>query len=359
MGQILDRHSRFRSPLIGPGDLGIYRPTREALENVLSGFLLPQTTILPLEFCRGVVVGLTVIESSIVRGIALDRPFVLVGPNNSIQVLIVVICRQPFGVISPPSLSLEVIQRNIPSLRISGVTSWVCGVHSMPSEPVLRGVSEQPLAEPDETLLPVTRIVQPLCSGELLRLVGSLLSGSSPPAYQDDQEDESASEGHEKNLPPLESVGVALRGGRGVDSGDGRQRWDTRRSGGLWNHDQLGKADAHQGDNRRAALATRVNTRASPQHLAIRVPTGKAGAGSRTGATRTIGIAGLAGGSRLVEELILRTCGETTSVCENRSIGWTARALVERSARTRGAVGVTGETDAGGTEGAGGTGCNT
>ena len=67
----------------------------------------------------------------------------------------------------------------------------------------------------------------------------------------------------------------------------------------------------------------------------------------------------MAGRSRLVEKLILCTGGETTSVCEDWSIGWTARALVERSARTRGAVGVTGETDAGGTEGVGRTGCNT
>ena len=260
MGQILDRQSRFRSPLIGPGDLGIYRPTREALENVLSGFLLPQTAILPLELCRGVVVGLTVIESSVVRGIAQDRPFILVGPNNPIEVLVVMICRQPFGITSPLSLPLEVLQRNIPPLRISRVTSWVRGVRSVPSEPVLRGVSEQPLAESDEALLPITGIVQLLCGGEFLRLVGSLLSGSSSPAHQDDQEDESASEGHEKNLPPLESVGVALRGCRGVDSGDGGQRWDTRRSRGLGNHDQLGQTDAHQGDNRRAALATRINT---------------------------------------------------------------------------------------------------
>ena len=104
----------------------------------------------------------------------------------------------------------------------------------MPSEPVLRGVSEQPLTESDEALLPVTGIVQLLCgSGELLHLVGSLLSTSSPPAHQDDQEDESASEGHGQNLPPLESVGVALCGCRGVGSGDGGQRWDTRRSRGL------------------------------------------------------------------------------------------------------------------------------
>ena len=260
VGHIPDRQSRFRSPLIRPGDLGIYRPTREALENVLSGFLPPQTTILPLELCRGVVVGLTIIESSIVRGIAHDRPFVLVGPNNPIKVLVVVICWQPFGITSPPSLPLEVLQRNIPPLCISRVTSWVRGVRSVPSEPVLRGMSEQPLAESDEALFPVTRIIQLLCGGELLRLVGSLLSGSSPPAHQDDQEDESASEGHEKYLPPLESVGVALRGCRRVDSGDSGQRWDTCRSRGLGNHDQLGQTDAHQGDNRRAALATRIDT---------------------------------------------------------------------------------------------------
>ena len=110
----------------------------------------------------------------------------------------------------------------------------------MPSEPVLRDVSEQPLAESDEALLPATRIVQLLCGGKLLRLVGPLLPGSSPPAHQNDQEDESASEGHEKNLPPLEFVGIALCRGRGVDSGDAGQRWDIRRSGWFWNHDQLG-----------------------------------------------------------------------------------------------------------------------
>ena len=138
---------------------------------------------------------------------------------------------QPFGITFPVPRGPPT---QYPPLCISRVTSWVYGVRLVPSEPVLRGVSEQPLAESDEVLLPVTGIVQLLCGGgELLHLVGSLLSTSSPPAHQDDQEDESASEGHGQNLPPLESVGVALCGCRGVGSGDGGQRWDTRRSRGL------------------------------------------------------------------------------------------------------------------------------
>ena len=202
---------------------------------------------------------LTAIESAIFGRTAPDRLFVLVGANDSIEVVIVMICRQPFGIISPPPLFLEVLQRDISPLGISSVISWVCSIGVMSSKPVLRGVSEQPLAESEEALLPATRIVQLLRGGELLRLVGSLLSGSSPPAYQDDQEDERASEGHEKNLPPLEFVGTTLCGGRGVDSGDAGQRWHVRRSGWFWNHDQLGQTNAHPGDNRRATLATRVN----------------------------------------------------------------------------------------------------
>ena len=163
-------------------------------------------------------------ESAILRGTGPDRLIILVGPNNSVEVVIVVVCRRPFEIISPPPLLLEVPQRDISPLGISRMTSWVCSVGVMSGEFVLRGVSEQLLAESDEALPPATSIVQLLCDSKLLRLVGSLLSGSSPPAQQEDREDESATEGHEKNLPPLESVGIALcwggGGGRRVDSGD-------------------------------------------------------------------------------------------------------------------------------------------
>ena len=67
----------------------------------------------------------------------------------------------------------------------------------------------------------------------------------------------------------------------------------------------------------------------------------------------------MTGRSRLVEKLILAAGGETASICEDWSIGWAARALVERSARTCDAVRVTGEADTGGTEGVGGTACDT
>ena len=82
------------------------------------------------------------IESAIFRGIAPDRVFVLIGANDSIEVVIVVICWRPFGIISPPPLFLEVLQRDISPLGISRVTSWVCSIGVMSSEPVLRGVSE-------------------------------------------------------------------------------------------------------------------------------------------------------------------------------------------------------------------------
>jgi len=65
------------------------------------------------------------------------RGIVLVGPNNPIKALVIVICWQPFGITSPPSLSLEVLQRDIPPLRISRVTSWVRRVRLVSSEPVL------------------------------------------------------------------------------------------------------------------------------------------------------------------------------------------------------------------------------
>ena len=63
----------------------------------------------------------------------------------------------------------------------------------------------------------------------------------------------------------------------------------------------------------------------------------------------------MTGGSCLVEILILGAGREATSVCEDWPIGWTARALVERSTRASDAVRVTGETDTGGTEGVGRT----
>lgn len=63
----------------------------------------------------------------------------------------------------------------------------------------------------------------------------------------------------------------------------------------------------------------------------------------------------MTGGSRLVEILILGAGGETASVCEDWSVGWTAGALIEASARTRGTVGMTGHTGARGAEGVGRT----
>ena len=146
------------------------------------------------------------IVSTILRGGTPDRRFVLVGAKYRIEVVIVSIHHIPFVVVSPFPLCLEVPQGDITSLGVSRITLRVRSVCVMSGEPVLRGVSEQPLSEPDEALLPATSVVQLLCEGELLRLVGSLFSGSSPPTHEDDQEDESASESHEKNLPPLKSV---------------------------------------------------------------------------------------------------------------------------------------------------------
>jgi len=206
-------------------------------------------------------VGLTVIESAVLRGGAPDGFFVLVSTEDPIEVVIVVVCRGSFGIVPPLPLFLEVPQRDVSLLGISRITLWVRSVRVMSGKPVLRGMSEQPLSESDQALLPVTAIVQLLCDGEFLGLVGSLLSGSSPPAHQEEHEDESASKGHEENLPPLESVGTALRGGGGVDASDTGQGWDIPSPRWFGNNDQLGQANTHPGDNRCTALAARVDTR--------------------------------------------------------------------------------------------------
>jgi len=169
-------------------------------------------------------VGLTEVVSGILGWGAPDRLFVLVGTNNSVEVVIVVIRRRPLQIVSKSSLLLEVPQHDVSLLGVPRITLRVRGVCVMSGELVLRGMSEQPLSKSDETLLPVTGIVQLLRDGELLRLVGPLLSGSPPPAHQEDQEDKGASEGHEENLPPLEFVGITVYGCRGVDAGDGGQR---------------------------------------------------------------------------------------------------------------------------------------
>jgi len=166
-------------------------------------------------------VGLTMVEMAVLRGVAPDRLFVLIGTNDFIEVVIVAVYRGPFGVVPVPPLCLEVLQRDVSLLGVSRITSWIRSVRVMSGEPVLRGMSEQPLSESDQALLPVATIVQLLCDGEFFGLVGSMLSGPSPPAHQEDHEDESASKGHEKNLPPLEPVGTTLCGGCGrVDAGD-------------------------------------------------------------------------------------------------------------------------------------------
>ena len=145
--------------------------------------------------------------------------FVLVRANNSIEVVIE-IRRWPPGIVSQGPLFFEVHQRDISLLGVSGVTSRVDSVRGVSGEPILRSVPEQPLPEPDETLPPAPRIIQLLRNGKLLRLVGSLLSGSPPPTHQNNHEDESASESHKEYLPPLESARVALCGGGRVDASD-------------------------------------------------------------------------------------------------------------------------------------------
>ena len=184
---------------------------------------------------------LLAIEAAVFRGTAPNGLVVFVRTNDSVEVLVVG-CR-PLEILSEPPLFLQVPQRDISPLSVSGVTSWVGTVRVMSGEPVLRGVSEQLFSKSDQALPPTLGIVQLLCEGELLRLVGSLFSGSSPPTQEDDQEDESASEGHEKNLPPLKSVRIDLGGSGSVDAGDGGQWWYRCCSRGLWDHDQIGKTN--------------------------------------------------------------------------------------------------------------------
>lgn len=148
---------------------------------------------------------------------------------------------RPTEIVSESPLFLQVPQQDVSLLGVCRATRRVRGVREMFGELILRGVSEQLLSESDEALPPTLGVIQLLRDSELLRLVGSLLSGPSPPAHQDDHEDESASEGHEKNLPPLESVGgFDLCGSGRVDTSDGRQRRYGCRSRRLWDHDQLG-----------------------------------------------------------------------------------------------------------------------
>ena len=158
---------------------------------------------------------------TVLRGVAPDRLSVVIGTKDPVEIVIVVVCRGPFGIIPPPPLCLEVLHRDVSLLDIPRITLWARGVCVTSSEPVLRGMSEQPLPKPNQALLPVAFVIQVLRHGEFFGLVESLLSGSSPPAHQDDHEDESASEGHEEDLPPLEPVRATLRGGGRVDAGDG------------------------------------------------------------------------------------------------------------------------------------------
>jgi len=232
---------------------------REALEYVLPGFLLSKATILPFQLRRGMAVGLTMVVSAILGWGAPDRLFVLVGAKDSIEVVIIVIRRRPCQFVSRSPLLLEVPQYDISLLGIPRITLRTRGIRVMSGEPILRGMSEQSLSKSDKTLFPAVSTVQLLRNGELLGLVGSLLPGSPPPAHQEDQEDKSASEGHEKNLPPLESAGTTLCGCRGVDAGDTGQRRDVRCSRWVGNYDKVGQTNAHPGDKRCTTLAACVD----------------------------------------------------------------------------------------------------
>lgn len=95
-------------------------------------------------------------------------------------------------------LFLQVPHQDVVLLGIS-----VHGVRVMSGELILRGVSEKPFSESDEALPPTYGVIQILCDGELLRLVGSPFFGLSSPTQEENHEDESATESHEKNLPPL------------------------------------------------------------------------------------------------------------------------------------------------------------
>lgn len=185
--------------------MGINRPTRDAVEYIFLGFLLSQTAVLSTELRRGVVLRLLVVVAAILRGTAPNRLLVFVGTNDSVQVIVVIRCR-PLGVLSEPPLFLQVPQQDVSLLGVSRIAGRVGSVRVMSGGPILRGVSEQLFSESDKALPPTLRVIQAPCHSELLRLVGSLLSGSAPPTKHENQEDESASESHEKNLPPLESV---------------------------------------------------------------------------------------------------------------------------------------------------------
>jgi len=77
----------------------------------LPGVLLSHEAVLSIEFRGGIILGLSMIISAIVRGIAPDglAPgglFVFVGTDDSIE--IIVVRRRWFGIGSDHSLALEV-----------------------------------------------------------------------------------------------------------------------------------------------------------------------------------------------------------------------------------------------------------
>ena len=183
--------------------------------------------------------GLVTIVSAVLRRSAAKGLVVFVSANDSVEIIVMMHCR-PFGVLSESPLLLEVPQHNVPLFDVPGIGLWIRGVHVMSGGPVLRGVPKQLLPEPDETLPPALGIIQVLRDSELLSLVGPLLPSSSPPAHQDNHEDEGASESHEEDLPPLEPVGVTFGGSRRVDTGNTGQRWGGPCPGGLGNHHELG-----------------------------------------------------------------------------------------------------------------------
>lgn len=186
---------------------------------------------------------LKAVVTAIFRGGAPSGLFIFVSANDSIEVTVAIRCR-PSEIFSEPPLFFQVSQHDVSLLGVARVTGRVRSVRVMSGELILRGMSEQPLSKPNEPLLPTLGVIQILCDSELLRLVGSLFSSSSPPTHEDNQEDESTSKSHEKDLPPLEFVRINLGGSRRVEPSDTRQRWHGCRSRGLWDLDQLGQANA-------------------------------------------------------------------------------------------------------------------
>jgi hypothetical protein len=111
-----------------------------------------------MEIRRGVVVRLLTIEAAIFRGTAPNGLWVLVGVNDSVEV-IVVIGGGPLEIISEPPLFFQVPQRDVSPLSVSRVTRRVRGVQVMSGELVLRGVSEQLFSESEEALPPTLRVI--------------------------------------------------------------------------------------------------------------------------------------------------------------------------------------------------------